>query len=115
MKKKLENEEAFPFYLPVLDNPAFSSSMSPVTNEELAVLADLRKIKEEARTIQSQLAGIHSEWKLWINDTEGSAVPREASALLQHLKELRAKWKERAQAYEEARRRRMIALGHENP
>jgi hypothetical protein len=87
---------------------------SPMTSEEVEILAKLRSIKMQAREVKSYLAAKRPDWKKWINDSEETAIPKEATTQLQYLEELRTKWKRLEQAYKEARHRRMLALGHED-
>ena len=86
-----------------------------MTSEELEILAELRSIKEQARGLKSRLAGMKSDWKLWLDNPERSEIPNAAKPHLKRLAELKARWKDRARDYEKARRRRMIALGYEQP
>ncbi len=86
-----------------------------MTSEELEILADLRGIKEEARVIRVHLANMHSDWRLWIQHPGKPEIPGTAKPYLKRLAELKTQWRDQAQAYEKARRRRMIALGHEPP
>jgi hypothetical protein len=101
--------------LPVLDNPSFCSRVSPMTGEELEILSDLRNMKEQARVIKSRLAAMKCDWKLWVDNPEAAEIPGSARLHIKRLAELIARWRIRAHDYEEARRRRMIALGHEQP
>jgi hypothetical protein len=93
--------EDFTFSLPVLNDPlSCASKPSPFTAAELEILADLRRIKRQARKIQEQLV----------------ATPADSAAdLRKRLDDLRAQWREKSRAYENASRLRMIALGHGDP
>jgi hypothetical protein len=86
-----------------------------MTSEELEILAEMRNLKDQARAIKAQLAAISPDYKQWMQNPLNPAIPNEAKIQLEHLDELRNKWKEREQAYQEARHRRMVALGHEDP
>jgi hypothetical protein len=95
------SKEDFAFYLPILDNTSsYATKPAPFTVEELEILADLRRIKREVRDIKLHLAENH---------------PGQADGLARRLNDLRDQWQERFRAYEEASRRRMIALGHAEP
>ena len=96
------------------DEPAFCSRMSPMTSEELEILAEMRDLKEQARAIKAQLADILPDWKQWIDSPQAHTIPDKARPNLQRLDELRIKWKDCEEAYQEARHRRMVALGHED-
>ena len=85
-----------------------------MTGEELEILAEMRSLKDQARVIKAQLAGISPDYKQWMHDPLNPAIPNEAKTRLQLLEELRTRWKEHEHAYQEARHRRMVALGHED-
>jgi hypothetical protein len=75
----------------------------------------MRNLKDQARAIKAQLANILPDWKQRINSPQAHTIPDRAKSHLQQLDELRIKWKDREEAYQEARHRRMVALGHEDP
>ena len=85
-----------------------------MTSEELEILAEMRDLKAQARAIKAQLAEILPDWKQWIHKPRNATITKPAKNYLQLLDELRIKWKECEQAYQEARHRRMVALGHED-
>jgi hypothetical protein len=114
MRKKIDREKSEPFRLLHSAEPTLCPRGSPMTSEELEILADLRSIKMQARRIKSHLAGMQAEWQQWIHDPEKACIPEEAKPYLQHLMELRSRWKRRELDYREARHRRMVALGHED-
>ena len=114
MSKEAEEKDDLLFRIIESDDPVFCSRMSPMTREELEILADMRDLKEQARTIKAQLAGILPDWKQCMNSPQAHTIPNEAKTHLKNLDELRIKWKEREGAYKEARHRRMVALGHED-
>jgi len=115
MGTKTEKKDELLFNLINNDEPSFCSRMSPMTSEELAILGEMRDLKDQARAIKEQLAGILPDWKQWIHSQQASTISYEAKAHIQRLEELRIKWKDREEAYQEARHRRMVALGHEDP
>lgn len=115
MSKKEEKTENASLKLVDSSEPAFCSRKSPMTREELDILAEMRELKEQARTIKVRLSGILPEWKERIHRAHNPAIPNEARTCLHLLDELRIRWKEREQAYQAARHRRMVALGHEDP
>jgi hypothetical protein len=114
MGKKTENKDGPLFNLINSDEPPFCSRMSPMTSEELEILDEMRDLKDQAREIKERLAGILPDWKQWIHKPLKATLSLEAKNHLQRLNELRTKWKEHEEAYEEARHRRMVALGHED-
>jgi hypothetical protein len=113
-KKKERNGD---MSLEVIDSSesAFCSRKSPMTSEELEILAEMLTLKTEARRIKLRLSDILPEWKGRIHEADNPAIPDEAGDCLHLLNELRIRWKERERAYQEARHRRMVALGHEDP
>ena len=86
-----------------------------MTSEELEVLGEMRKLKAQAREIKAQLAEVLPDWKQWIHEPREASIPEEAKSHFQLLDKLRSRWKECEKAYQEARHRRMVALGHEDP
>ena len=115
MDKKAKGKKPALFTILETDNSVFCSSNSPVTSEELEILADLRRIKAQARTVKTSLSGIRSDWKQWLHNPAGTEIPDEAKPHLRLLAELQAEWRNREKDYQEARHRRMVALGHEDP
>ena len=85
-----------------------------MTSEELVILADLRNLKKQAREIKSRLAEILPDWKRQIHESEETTLSTEARSCIQVLEQLRVEWKEREEDWEEARHRRMVALGYED-
>ncbi len=114
MNKKNERNDNPPFDLLDSDEPAFCSRKSPMTREELEILAEMRKLKEQARKIRSRLAKILPDWKQLDYKSPEDPIPREAKIHFKQLDELRIKWKEYELTYQEARHRRMVALGYED-
>ena len=114
MGKKTEKRDDPLFNLIDTDDPVFCSRISPMTSEEFEILGEMRNLKEQARSIKEQLAGILPDWKQWIDSPQAHTIPDEARPNLQRLDELRIKWKDCEEAYQEARHRRMVALGHED-
>ena len=94
--------------------PSLCSRTSPMTTEELEILAEMRKLKSQARAVKSQLARILPDWKEIIHNRRKAAISGEAKTHLQHIDELRVQWEKLEQEYKEARHRRMVALGHED-
>jgi hypothetical protein len=115
MNKKSGIKSDPSFNLVDSEEPVYCSRKSPMTSEELEILAEMRNLKNQARAVRAQLAGISPDYKQWMHDPLNPTIPNEAKIRLQLLDELRAKWKEREQACQEARHRRMLALGHEDP
>ena len=115
MSKRTEAKDTSLFRLLESENPSFCSSMSPITSEELEILEDLRNLKKQAREIKSRLTEILPDWKQRIHESKETTLSTEAKSHIQVLEQLRVKWKEREEAWEEARHRRMVALGHEEP
>jgi transcriptional/translational regulatory protein YebC/TACO1 len=115
MNKKSDKRDSSPFNLIDSDQPTYCSRTSPMTSEELEILAEMRNLKAQARAIKAQLAKISPDYKQWMHIPLNPTIPDEAKTQLQLLDKLRNKWKEREHAYQEARHQRMVALGHEDP
>ena len=114
MSKKAEEKDLPAFNLIDSPFPSLCTRTSPMTFEELEILAEMRKLKAQARAAKAQLARILPDWKQYAHNPQVEAIPEEAKAQLLLLDDLRIKWREREQAYKEARHRRMVALGHDD-
>jgi hypothetical protein len=112
MSKKAEEKNLPAFSLIDSPFPSLCPRTSPMTTEELEILAEMRKLKAQARAVKSQLARILPGWKQYVHSQ--TAIPGEAKTCLDLLDDIRMKWKKLEQAYKEARHRRMVALGHED-
>ena len=92
--------------LPVLENPEPEENLpscSPkiyVSNEEAAVLAAMRNLRERSMDLRRELK----------KSTPGARTPLEAE-----LEELRSQWQDLARRRDRAFTRKMIALGHLPP
>lgn len=115
MTKDSEEREPLLFRILESDSPGFCSSVSPMTSEELDILKDMRDLKKQARDIKLQLSQILPDWKQWIDKSEALIPSGEAKSCIQAFRQLRERWKELEAAWEQARHRRMVALGHEDP
>jgi hypothetical protein len=115
MTKEAEEKEPLLFRILESDKAGFCSSMSPITSEELEVLKDMRELKKRARKIKLHLSQILPDWKQWIDKSEAPILSGEAKSYIQDFRQLRERWKDLEAAWEEARHRRMVALGHEDP
>lgn len=78
-----------------------SRSADPFTEEELEILRKLRALHEEGNEIKAKVKGLGD--------------PKERTACETRLEEIRAEWKILKREGEEARKRRMIQLGHLDP
>jgi len=76
-----------------------------VSDEEVAVLARLRAVRDEAAAVRAELAGVVGE---------GAASAGRRAALVARLGELRDAWRLLAVERDAARHRRMVLLGHED-
>ncbi len=93
-----------PRILPVLDPEDDTPVCSPaayVSNEEAAVVAAMRRVKEEATSLRSRL--------------EAETDPSRRAEVDARLEELRTEWRALSERREEAYRRKMIMLGHLAP
>ena len=96
----------FDHNLPVLENPEPEEdlpSCSPkvyVSNEEAAVLASMRSLRERSKELRRLL---------------GDSPPEDRKPLEAELEELRSQWKDLARRREQAFTRKMITLGHLPP
>jgi len=88
-----------------------------LTKEEEAILLEIRTLREEALDIKNRLkslkdstAGDVSQCQTGIQSTY-----HERQTLLDKLEDLRAKRNELERLKEEARHRKMVMLGHEDP
>ncbi|MBW1667994.1 MAG: hypothetical protein JRI79_10525 [Deltaproteobacteria bacterium] len=77
------------------------------TDEELAALNALRKIKERVRELKKSIKALSSG--------KGEQEKEKVKVLESELFELRAQWDEWEKKRKEAARRRMMMLGHEKP
>jgi hypothetical protein len=114
-KKNAAEKDTSLFRLLGNESHDYCSRTSPMTHEEFEILAALRMIKKQAREIKSRLAAISPDWKQWLVGPEPPDISSEARLHVRELEQLRTKWKEREEAWEKARHRRMVALGHEDP
>jgi hypothetical protein len=114
-KKSAAEKDTSLFRLLANESHDFCSRTSPMTHEEFEILAALREIKKQTREIKSRLAAISPDWKQWLAGPERSDISGEARSHIRELEQLRIKWKECEEAWEKARHRRMVALGHEDP
>jgi len=77
------------------------------TEEEIAALRAMRRIKERVRDVRGRLSAV--------SDNADAERGGEKAALEQEMEELKGEWK----AWEEARKKaahdRMVLLGHEKP
>jgi predicted nucleic acid-binding Zn-ribbon protein len=92
-------------HLPVIQNDLDEGepSCSPkiyVSNEEAALLAEMRRLREQSMDLKRELRSADSEQR---------------SRLESEIKEMRAKWKDLANQREKAFIRKMIMLGHLPP
>ena len=71
-----------------------------ISNEEAALLADMRNLREQSMELKKEMR---------------SAAPERRSQLESEIAEMRAKWKDVANQREKAFVRKMIMLGHLPP
>jgi hypothetical protein len=83
------------------DSDESCANRAYVTLEEKALLAAMRKIREQAVSTRRQMQGL--------DDSDAR------SRLEDELEELRGRWTEIAARREDAYRRKMIMLGHIDP
>ncbi|MCX5861363.1 MAG: hypothetical protein NTW27_04485 [Deltaproteobacteria bacterium] len=82
---------------------------SAVTPEEESVLAEMRAIKEQVRTIAERLKKVEASMK-------GTFVQQsEWTELSGRLEDLRTQWKTWEDKLEEAIERKLVLLGHRDP
>jgi len=88
------------------DEAACGGVIGGLTDEEVAVLARMRNLREEAEALRASLGG---------TETGGATSGEQRATLEAGLVGLREQWRRLALERDAARHRRMVLLGHEAP
>ena len=86
-----------------------------VTRDEEEILAEMRAIRKEAQELKDRINDLEGQGSTDTPQPGIQSKENELHILTEKLKSLKENWKRLDMQREEARHRKMVSLGHEEP
>ncbi|MDY6853378.1 MAG: hypothetical protein SWO11_01525 [Thermodesulfobacteriota bacterium] len=86
-----------------------------ITKDEEEILAEMRAIHKEAQELKDRINDLEGQGPIATPQPEIQSKENKLHALTERLERLKEDWKRLDIQREEARHRKMVSLGHEEP